>query len=213
MATDHDPQRVVIFIDGQNVYNDARRAYGPLLPASPFGQIKPIPYGYLLASRRPHGAASGRTLKEVRIYRGKPDPRREPTTYAAHMRQTQAWVDSGATVITRPLRYPEGWPSKKAEEKGIDVEIAIDMVTMAINGELDVAILASTDTDLRPALEAFFKLPLENPPIVEVATWRAPNGRAKQLRLNGGRHVWCHFLETADYERLKDTRDYNVGRQ
>lgn len=93
-------------------------------------------------------------------------------------------------------------------EKGIDVQIAIDMVTMAINGELDVAVLASTDTDLRPALEAFFILEFGNPRTVEVATWRSDRFR-NALRVPG-RHIWCHYLEEIDYRGVRDTRDYNI---
>lgn len=204
-------KRVVVFIDGMNVLNDARRAFGSSAESTTFGQINPMRYGHLLASRKPHGQSGRRVLKEVRIYRGRPHPRKQARTHAAHMRQTAAWESRGARVITRNLRYPENWPKERAEEKGIDVEIAIDMVTMAINRDLDVAILASTDTDLRPALEAFFKLPGPDVPIPEVATWRAPHG-TKQLRVDG-HHLWCHFLEEADYRDVQDRRDYNIGQK
>ena len=127
------------------------------------------------------------------------------------MRQCDAWEKSGAVVIPRPLRYPRSWPVDPPEEKGIDVQIAIDMVTMASSDDLDVAILVSTDTDLRPVLEAFFLLPFEEPKTVEVAAWRSPGFR-KDLRVPG-RHVWCHYLEEDDYRRVCDTRDYNVRRR
>jgi hypothetical protein len=123
------------------------------------------------------------------------------------MRQCTAWEISGATVITRPLRYPQNWPRDRAEEKGIDVQIAIDMVMMAIRQELDVAILATTDTDLRPALEAFHALPSGQAATIEVAAWRSPTC-SKKLQV-AGLHVWSHFLEAADYNRIRDTRDYN----
>jgi hypothetical protein len=42
----------------------------------------------------------------------------------------------------------------REEEKGIDVALAIDFVTMAVRGEYDVGVIMSTDTDLKPALEA-----------------------------------------------------------
>ena len=47
-----------------------------------------------------------------------------PRTYAAHMRRCAAHASRGSgkvSVITRSLRYPGGWPSTPAEEKGIDV--------------------------------------------------------------------------------------------
>jgi len=39
-------------------------------------------------------------------------------------------------------------------EKGVDVQIAVDMVKMAFRGELEKAILASSDSDLQPAVKA-----------------------------------------------------------
>jgi len=37
-------------------------------------------------------------------------------------------------------------------EKGVDVQIAVDMVKMAYEGELKTAIIASSDSDLQPAI-------------------------------------------------------------
>lgn len=199
---------VVVFIDAQNVYNDARRAFFQRADPATHGQVDPVRLSRILTSRHPSGTNGPRNLKQVRIYRGRPDSTKEPRTYGAHMRQCAAWEKAGAKVIARPLRYPHTWPTDPPEEKGIDVQIAIDMVTMAINGELDVALLVSTDTDLRPVLEAFFLLPLDPPKVVEVAAWKAPGFR-KALRVSG-RHVWCHFLEEDDYRRVCDRRDYNV---
>jgi uncharacterized LabA/DUF88 family protein len=207
MAASNDDARVVVFIDGQNLLNDARRAFCTRPFGPDAGQVNPMSLGRLLVSRQPVGSTRGRKLREVRIYRGRPDPRREPQTYSAHMRQCAAWEAAGATVITRPLRYPRNWPKERAEEKGIDVQIAIDMLMMAVRSELDVAVLVTTDTDLRPALEAFHALPAEQSATIEVAAWRSPTC-SKKLQVPG-LHVWSHFLEVADYEALHDSTDYN----
>lgn len=199
---------VVVFIDAQNLYNDARRAFCRRTDPAAYGQVDPMRLGRLLAAKHPLGADEPRDLKDVRIYRGRPDSTKQPKTYGAHMRQCAAWEKAGAIVIPRPLRYPHTWPDDPPEEKGIDVQIALDMVTMAINDELDVALLASTDTDLGPALEAFFLLPLDPSKTVEAAAWRT-SGFRKALRLPN-RHVWCHFLEEEDYRSVCDRRDYNV---
>ena len=64
----------------------------------------------------------------------------------------------------------------KAQEKGVDVELAIDYVSMAARGDYDTAVLFSTDSDLRPALEAVIALrkPGQAYPRCEVAAWRNP---------------------------------------
>jgi len=38
-------------------------------------------------------------------------------------------------------------------EKGVDVKIAVDLVSLACDGKLDTAILCSSDSDLQPAIE------------------------------------------------------------
>jgi uncharacterized LabA/DUF88 family protein len=95
-----------------------------------------------------------RQLEQVRIYRGQPDPSKDPKGYAACSRQVGIWRQSPlVTVTTRTLRYPQGWPNpyqagERPQEKGIDVALAIDFVVMAVRDEYDVGILMSTDTDL-----------------------------------------------------------------
>lgn len=205
---DAAPARVVVFIDYMNVFNDARAAFcaWPFGPAD--GQFDPLRLGRLLASKRPLGSPGDRILQEVRLYRGRPDSRKEPKTHAAHMRQCAAWEASGVNVIPRPLRYPRNWPQEREEEKGIDVQIAIDAVMMAIHGELEVAILATTDTDQRPVLEAFQSLPLDPTPIIEVSTWKSESFH-KKLQVKGI-HVWSHYIEAIEYRTLRDLRDYNL---
>ena len=106
---------------------------GPLFPnpqSGRDGQFRSVNLGYLIAGRGgPNGAPC--TLSDVRIYSGEPDARRDPRTYAAHRRQAHRWASDGATVITRSLRYPRGWPAVAAQEKGIDVALAVDFVKLA----------------------------------------------------------------------------------
>ena len=87
------------------------------------------------------------SLSDVRIYSGRPDPHRDKRSHAAHMRQSNGWRANGATTITHGLRYPPTWPTDPAQEKGIDVALAIDFVRLAIAGAYDVGVMMSTDTD------------------------------------------------------------------
>jgi uncharacterized LabA/DUF88 family protein len=47
------------------------------------------------------------------------------------------------------------------KEKGVDVQIAVDMLNMACDGELKTAILASSDSDLQPAIRSLRKRSVE----------------------------------------------------
>jgi uncharacterized LabA/DUF88 family protein len=197
--------RVIVFIDAQNMYQGARRAFFQPQDFHTRGQFWPDALGHLIVGSGPPGVS--RILQEVRIYGGRPDATRQPQAYAAHMKQCSAWAAKGTTVITRPLRYPPAWSSEKPREKGVDVLIAVDLVTLAIDNAYDVAVLASADTDLIPALEYVTKrlAPVKR---VEVVSWRSPavRGRLSVPGLN----VWCHWLDEAKYQALADSTDYNV---
>lgn len=47
------------------------------------------------------------------------------------------------------------------KEKGVDVKIAVDMITLACNGELKMAIIGSSDSDLQPAIKELTKRNIE----------------------------------------------------
>lgn len=115
-------------------------------------------------------------------------------------------------MITRALRYPRGWPDVPPVEKGIDVALAVDFVAMALIGEYDVGILLSTDTDLKPALEAVIGLSGTPYPRCEVTAWSFP-GRRHSPRLSvKGMKLWCHWLGADDYEVVADPTDYRSQR-
>ena len=202
--------RVAVFVDAQNVYQGARAFSQTSRSHRRVGQIAPVELGRLLCGRENpyHPASEPRVLEQVRVYSGRPDATRDPKTYGAHRRQCHAWEQSGAVVITRPLRYPRRWPEQRAEEKGIDVQLAIDFVAGAIDGAYDTGIICSTDTDLLPALE--FVATRFGRERAETAAWLS-SGKGSELRLRRP-STWCHRLELTDYESVRDPTDYSVAR-
>jgi hypothetical protein len=115
-------------------------------------------------------------------------------------------------VITRVLHYPRGWPNERPIEKGIDVALAVDFVAMALLGRYEVGILMSTDTDLKPALEAVAGFAGTPYPRGEIAAWSHPKGRnSPRLSIKGTR-LWCHWLRADDYDAVADPTDYRVAR-
>ena len=201
-ATMSEPLRLVLFIDAQNTYRGARDSFFPHGGPSSNGQFDPVRLGELLAARGgPGGTAC--VLHDARVYTGRPDPRLDPRTYAAHMKQCARWESDGASVIWRLLRYPPRRTGLPAQEKGIDVALCIDFVTMAIDGLFDVGVIMSTDTDLLPALE-FTRNRYAGVRHVAVASW---SGR-RRLSLPDG-NIWCHWLSRADYAAVADNTNYN----
>lgn len=193
-------KRVAVFFDYQNTYEGARRAFFPVGAPWTDGSFNPL----ALANELVMASANDAALDQVRIYRGRPEATKQPGSYAANRRQCAAWEKSGCTVFTRTLRYPGNWPQEKAQEKGIDVQLAIDFVMLGLSGTYDVGILFSTDTDLKPALEAVVAA---KGPKVEVAAWRAANQHNRRLSIQG-RNLWCNWVDEAMFAAHQDTTDY-----
>ena len=197
-------ETLVLFLDDKNFYKGARGTFFYDTDAHFYGQVNPIELGNLICTRP---AKTQRRLHQVRVYTGLPDSTKEPKTYAAHMKQRQSWEKDGVEVITRVLRYPPDWPNSKAQQKGVDVALAVDFVALAIDNFYDVGVIASTDADLRPALEYVIKK-CRNKCHVEVAAWFTP--QTKNRLSVPGINIWCHRFSKADYDAVADLTDYNI---
>ncbi len=204
--------RVVAFIDGQNVQNDFRRAFLYPQVASHLGAFHPRALAELLVGRGPD--FEDWTLGEVRVYVGSPVHSREPEWAAAHDRRMRAWEATGVIPRPRPLLYPEDWPTQRARQKGVDVELAVDVIRMAMGDKGDkfeIGIVLSTDTDLMPAIEAVYRLRGANavPRICVVRYGDLPKRLNFSGRANlGGLH--CFQITREDYEAVRDLTDYRI---
>ncbi|MDR2974668.1 MAG: NYN domain-containing protein [Propionibacteriaceae bacterium] len=199
--TDDIPDRVVVFMDYQNVHGWARRQFLDLGADPSDGHVLPLKVGELLVSRRDRDSE----LMEVRVYRGRPNPERQPGAARANDRQTGMWERSHlVSVIRRNLQYPPDYPASKATEKGIDVAIAVDMIRLGMSGYMDTAILFSSDNDLMPAVEVLWQMAACH---VEVAAWAG----AARIRFPGTQQPWCHHLNQTDFHAVRDTYDYTQG--
>ena len=200
--------RVAVFIDYQNLYHGARRTFGDRLSDPPsFGHIDPGTLARLLTGLG-DTVDPDRELWATNVYRGEPGNRSHVKLRAAFARQTRRWrADSSLTVKTTPLRYRRvhqpGGSRWRAEEKGIDVLLAVDVVRGAYMDEFDAAVVASADTDLLPALEEALRAGKR----VETASWSGPETGFTALRVPG-RRIWSHHLSRGHFERVQDTTDY-----
>lgn len=200
--------RVAVFIDYQNMYYGARRAFGGPRADSPIvGQIDPAALARLLI-RVGRVVDPARVLCATNVYRGEPGRLSHRKVRAAFAGQTRQWrFDSSLTVKTTPLRYrrddQSGRKAWRAEEKGIDVLLAVDVVRGAYLDEFDTAVVASADTDLLPALEETLRAGKR----VETASWADPAVAFATLRVPG-RRIWNHHLRREHFEAVMDTTDY-----
>ncbi|MHC1559890.1 NYN domain-containing protein [Actinomycetospora sp. C-140] len=192
------PDRVVVFMDYQNMHGWARRQFQPVNAHPAAGHVDPLRLARLLVGRRKRPSS----LSGVRVYRGRPLPVHQAKAAAANDRQTAEWERSNlVTVVRRPLLYPCDWPTTPASEKGIDVTLALDLVTMGLDGGYDAAILFSSDTDLLPAIETVVQRKLGH---VEIASWTGAN----RIRFASSQLPWCHYVSEAEYRSIEDTTNY-----
>jgi uncharacterized LabA/DUF88 family protein len=195
-------ERVAIFLDFQNVPLVGHKLFAngsELYRCVP----DPVRVADLVASRRkrPSIAAS------IRVYRGRPDPRNQPQVAASNDAQASEWTrDRRVAKVRRMLNY-RGWPRLPGQEKGIDVAIAVDLMTLAFRGDYDALVLFSSDADLLPALESIVSLCLGH---VEVVCWAG----AKSLRIADSKppRPWCHRLSRTDWQSVTEDWQGRVTR-
>lgn len=186
----------------------ARRLYHQRWEDWNMGQFDPVALARHLAADSPYD----RHLHQVRIYRGQPDASKQPGSYGASRRQHAQWqADPLVKLVTRPLRYPSAWPTERAQEKGIDVQLTLDFAVMATRGEYDVGIMVSADTDLKPALEYVAELTTSRGrPRAEVAAWSVDGQHCRRLSISR-RNLYCHWIGEDVYKTVQDKTDYTHG--
>ncbi|MFH8285515.1 NYN domain-containing protein [Streptomyces antibioticus] len=194
--------RVAVFLDYQNVHLTAHGLFTN--PGTPVHKalVHPLHLAERIVSKRKPASE----LHQVRIFRGRPNPARDPVPTAANDAQTAAWSrDSRVSVTRRDLNY-RGWPDHPPREKGVDVAMAIDLVESALLKQYDVAVVFTADTDLVPAIEmAFYR----TEPRVEIAAWSGQKPLWFPKELAAGRRLpWCHFLSEEDFKAVQDPTNY-----
>lgn len=192
-------QRTIVFVDYQNVYRSARDAFGLHAENARLGNVRPYALGRQMMR-------DGGQLEQVRVYTGVHTPQRGAKLHAMMQRRISAWITAmpdKVEVFPRPLSYSGGKPT----EKGVDVEIAIDFVRLAMDDAYDTAYLLSADTDLVPAVK-FVADRFPEKRLVMVG-YLADDGcdAPAPLDLAGG-GVERRFMTKRDFERARDDVDY-----
>jgi len=197
--------RVAVFIDWQNVYNAARRAFGwgqgwP----NEYGNFSPYQLSRILAAG--NGRGKGAQLVRVEVHRGIPASSRDPTGFGANRRQAAAWVAESSLVVPklRPLRYPRAWPKERPEEKGVDVDLALSLVEAVTLKQCDVAVLFTHDTDLVPAIDTAARL--RGSRCVETASW--VSSTARQRLRSKTTPVFHHEISQDVFDLVRDPTNY-----
>ncbi len=127
--------RVMMFVDGQNLYDCLKQAYG----------VERIDW-----VRFRDWLASGRQIVRMYYYNARLLPDRHGPEAVASQDQFFAYLTSLDHVEVRLGRLQRRTDGVVVQ-KGVDVRIAVDMVYHALRGHADVIVLVSGDADLAEA--------------------------------------------------------------
>ena len=128
-------KRVVAFVDGQNLFNAAKKAFGYGFP-----NYDPLKLAKLVCGQQIRW-----DLTKLCFYTGMPSPKRDAQRHLFWKAKLGSMGRNKDLVQTfsRPLVYRDGI----AQEKGIDVRLALDAVRLAHEAAYDVALIFSQDQD------------------------------------------------------------------
>ncbi len=217
-------KRVGVFIDGQNITIGARQAFGGT------GNMHPLLLARVLAGAE--------CLVEVRYATGIPDPEIDPQRASSERRRHDLITQSGVTVLERTLRYRSVWEIKdrdlpnprgregevrqarvkaynRGQEKGVDVWLALDALSMCSKSNIDVAIIASADTDMDMVPSYLKELPgQENTKVLAAKVVRDDVDVSNNEHYDGtiliDRSVYKRTIDEFDYSKKLDEQNVSA---
>jgi uncharacterized LabA/DUF88 family protein len=204
MPAEPPVRRVVAFVDGQNLFYAAKKAFGYRFP-----NYNPKDLAERISADR------GWTLSETFFYTGIPD--RTDNAFWNHFWTAKLAVmgTRGIRTFSRSLRYrnqtvplPGGGTTTilVGEEKGIDVRLALDVVRMARENLYDVALIFSQDQDLSEAAVEVKAISMQQGRWIKVACAFPVSPTAENRRgINGT--DWIK-IDRAVYDACLDPNDY-----
>jgi uncharacterized LabA/DUF88 family protein len=197
-------KRTVAFVDGQNLFHAVRNAFG-----------YPYPNYDVRSLATAICKALGWEPVNIRFYTGVPHSREDPLWHEFWLRKLAVMGRQGVHVFSRPLSYrskslrlPDGstYTFQVAEEKGIDVRMALDIVRMAHRRELDVALILSQDQDLSEVAEEIRSIAREQTRWIKIAS-AFPVSPTAHNRRGIDKTDWIR-IDRATYDACLDRRRY-----
>ena len=162
-------ERVMIFIDGSNLYHSIKN----------FFKRTDIDMGKLS-----NKLLDKRRLIRIYYYNAKVGLKEEPERY----RDQQAFFASVSAIPYCELRLGRlvyiNWPNTPPFEKGVDIQLATDMITHSFKNNYDVAVLVAGDNDYVGALQSV----KDNGKHVEIALF-GKERTSRQLRVAADRVI------------------------
>ena len=198
--------KVSFFVDGQNLFHSVKNIFGYSHPNYD-----------IMAICREIAGRQGWQLGRARFYTGVPAINESPRWHEFWAKKLAQMGRQGVDIFSRQLRYrsqkvssPNGQDRfiRVADEKGIDVRIAIDIIRAMNDREFDVAVIFSQDQDLAEVVDEVKRIAKDQGRAVRVVCAFPITGddRDEARRgINGSE--WMGFRKQ-DYDRCIDPRAY-----
>jgi uncharacterized LabA/DUF88 family protein len=208
MPVEPATKRAYVFIDGQNLYHAAMDAFGYTYPNYDPGALA-----------RELCASQGWSAGAVYFYTGIPDASDNPFWNHFWVSKLAVMGTRGIKAYSRPLRYrneiirlADGSQHTVlvAREKGIDVRIALDVVSLARLQAFDVALLLSQDQDLSEVADEIREIARMQGRWIKIAS-AYPSSPVRKNR-RGINHTDWIPIERKLYDSCLDPNDYRPKR-
>jgi uncharacterized LabA/DUF88 family protein len=224
-----------VFIDGQNLFNAAKAAFGYAFP-----NCDPVALADAVC------AAHGWTRTQIRFYTGMPGAVEDPGRHRFWTNKLVVLRRVGVHVYARPIRYRDKithWPGtvrirlpdgtelspgttlhkadgtalpagtqlrvRSADEKGVDIRLALDVLKLALEDAYDVAVVFSQDQDLTEVAGEIPVIARAQRRWIRIAC-AFPDGPASANHRGVNGTQWIR-IDKATYDACIDPFDYRTG--
>ena len=204
MPAEPSLKRAISFFDGQNLFHSAKLAFGYSFP-----NYDPLALTNAVCRLR------GWSNVGVRFYTGIPSVEDNPAWNHFWTAKGAQLGREGVSVFTRTLRYrnrtvrlPDGNSHSylDGDEKGIDIRIALDIVSLAHSKQFDVALIFSRDQDLSEVCDEIRLISQTQNRWIRLAS-AYPYSPAVQGFKGIYKTDWVKIDRTT-YDVCRDSRDY-----
>jgi uncharacterized LabA/DUF88 family protein len=187
LAIEPRVKRTVAFIDGQNLFYAAKRAFGYTFPN----------YDVLALATAVCDEQSWH-LVQTRFYTGVPSSDDMPEWSSFWEKKLQVMSTRGVSTFSGRLRH--------GKEKGVDVRIALDAIHAARTRTADVLLIFSQDQDLAEVALEIRAIARESDRWIKIAS-AFPVGAQTTNKRGIDRTDWIR-IDKSTYDRCIDPLDY-----
>ena len=198
-------KRVIAFVDGQNLFNHVKSAFGYDYPN----------YDVQLLALAICKQKTNWNLKNVKFFTGIPVQNKDSRRFGFWTNKLAAMGRRGITVYSRKLVYRQktitvpGFGDHSFEdiqEKGIDVRLSLEVLHAAQKNEFDVGLIFSQDQDLSEIVPLIDLLVASQKRWIKIAS-AYPTSLSASSQQGIANTIQCPFDQTL-YDACIDPRDY-----